>query len=86
MPLEEAIQAALKNNRQVQAALLDGAKAQPATAEPGASRYPKINTMILSGASLNPMPFTIPQGSIGTVPGIGPLPAADTNYSARLRC
>jgi len=85
LPLDEAIRTALKDNRQLQSTLLDVAKSQQATAELGASRYPRFSTAVLSGMTLNPMHFTIPEGAIGTIPGIGSLPAKNEDFSAARR-
>jgi outer membrane protein TolC len=85
LPLEEAIRTALQNNRQIQASLLEVTKAVQSTAELGASRYPRFNVGVLSGMALNPMHLTIPEGTIGIVPGIGPLPAHDASITTPRR-
>ncbi len=85
LPLDDAIRTAFQNNRQIQASLLDVTKAVQATAEVGASRYPHFDLAILSGMALNPMHTTIPQGAMGTLPGIGPLPATDTSVTTPRR-
>jgi outer membrane protein TolC len=81
LTLDEAIQTALKDNRQLQSAQLDVSKAQQATAEIGASRYPQFSADVLSGIALNPIHFTIPEGAIGDIPGIGPLPAENKDVT-----
>lgn len=79
--LDEATKTALHDNAQVETSLLDVFKAQQATAELGAARFPKFDAAVLSGIALNPMHFTIPEGAIGNVPGIGPLPAENEDFS-----
>jgi outer membrane protein TolC len=85
LSLDEAIRIALRDNRQVQVGLLAVAKAAQATAELGATRYPLFNVDILSGMALNPIHFTIPEGTIGDLPGIGPLPATDRSITTPRR-
>ncbi len=81
LTLDEAIKTALKENVQVKSDLLDVFKAQQATAELGATRLPKLDAAVLSGIALNQMHFIIPEGAIGIVPGIGPLPAKNDDVS-----
>lgn len=72
---------ALKDNRQLQSAQLDVSKAQQATAEIGDSRYPQFSADVLSGVALHPIHFTIPEGAMGDIPGIGPLPAENKDVT-----
>jgi outer membrane protein TolC len=81
LTLDEATKTALKENVQVQTSLLDVFKAQQATAELGAKRLPQFDAEMLSGIALNQMHFIIPEGAIGNVPGIGPLPAKNDDVS-----
>jgi outer membrane protein TolC len=81
LTLDEAIHTALKENVQVKTDLLDLFKAQQATAELGATRLPQLNAAVLSGIALNEIHFIIPEGAIGNVPGIGPLPAKNRDFS-----
>jgi len=85
LPLDEAIRIALRDNRQVEVNVLAVNKAAQATAELGASRYPQFRVDVLSGVALNPIHLTIPQGTIGDLPGIGPLPATDVSITTPRR-
>jgi outer membrane protein TolC len=85
LPLEEAIRTTFKDNRQLQTTQLDVSKAEQATAELATSRYPIFDVGILSGVALNPIQLTIPEGTIGIVPGIGPLPAHDADITTPRR-
>jgi outer membrane protein TolC len=81
LTLDEAIRTALAGNAQVETSLLEVARARQMTAELNAARFPKFDAAALSGIALNQMHFTIPEGAIGNVPGIGPLPAKNTEFS-----
>lgn len=81
LTLDEAIKTALKENVQVETDLLDVFKAHQATAELGATRLPKFDAAVLSGIALNQMHFIIPEGAIGNVPSIGPLPAKNDDIA-----
>ena len=85
LSLDEAVRMALHDNRQVQIGLLAVHKAVEATAQIGSSRYPLFNLDVLSGVALNPMHLTIPKGTIGDLPGIGPLPATDVSITTPRR-
>jgi outer membrane protein len=78
LTLDEAIAAAVAGNRQIQRRTLDVSKAAEATAEAKTYRLPQVDTKFLGGLPLNPIDFTIPRGTLGTYPGLGPLPAKDS--------
>jgi outer membrane protein TolC len=81
LTLQDAIALAVKSNRQVQISALDVNKAVEATAEVRTSRLPQFNSYILGGSTLNPINFTIPQGSLGVYPPIGPIPGHDADIT-----
>lgn len=82
LTLDDAIRAAIDHNRQLESSAEDVQKARGAVAEAVAARYPQFNASVLSGVALNPIHFTIPKGAIGSVAGLGPLPAANVDYTA----
>jgi outer membrane protein TolC len=85
LTLEAAISAAIAGNKQIQISALDVTKASEATAEARTARLPQLHSYILGGAALNPIDFTIPRGTLGVYPGIGPLPARDSTISTPRR-
>lgn len=82
LTLDDAIRAAIDHNRQLESSAEVVQKAREAVAEAVAARYPQFNASVLSGVALNPIHFTIPKGAIGSVAGLGPLPAMDVDYTA----
>ena len=81
LTLQEAIDLAVKGNRQVQISALDIGKAAEATAEVRTARLPQFSTYILGGSTLNPINFTIPRGALGIYPTVGPLPGQNADIS-----
>src|SRR5664279_4336062 len=77
LTLQDAIDTAVKGNRQVQISILDITKATEATAEVRTARLPQFSTYILGGSTLNPINFTIPRGALGIYPTVGPIPGQD---------
>jgi outer membrane protein len=78
LTLDDALAIAMKANRQVQSSELDIQKAAQSTAETRAQRFPQFNTYLLGGSLLNRINFTIPAGTLGVYPGIGPLPSQNS--------
>jgi len=64
----------LKGNRRVQSSVLDVSRAGEGTADVKTGRLPHFQAYVLGGEALNSINFTIPQGTLGTYPGIGPIP------------
>jgi len=81
LTLQEAIDLAVKGNRQVQISALDIVKAAEATAEVRTARLPQFSTYILGGSTLNPINFTIPRGALGIYPTVGPIPGQNADIS-----
>ena len=85
LPLQEAIDTALQGNRQLQIGGLEIAKAAEATAEARTARFPQFKAYILGGVPLNPINFTIPRGTLGVYPNLGPLPAQNSQIGTPQR-
>jgi outer membrane protein len=85
LKLEQAIQLALQNNRDLANAALDVAKAGDRIAAFHTQLRPSFNFYGLAAQQLNPFHFTIDKGTLGTFPGLGPLPASNVNYSTPLK-
>jgi outer membrane protein len=78
LTLEQAVALALQNNRQVQNATLEVGKKTDQAAAARTYRLPAFNVYVLESYLLTPVEFTFPQGSFGTFPSTGPIPAKDT--------
>ena len=83
--LDDAIQFALQNNRDLANATLDVAKAQDRMAAFQTHLRPSFNLYALGAQQLNPFHFTIDKGTLGVFPGIGPVPSSNVNYSTPLK-
>ncbi len=81
LTLETAIRLAVDNNRQLQSARLQIEKAETDVATARSHRLPTFEIKATASQLLTPVDFAFPQGAFGTFPGIGPIPAADTNVS-----
>jgi hypothetical protein len=73
LTLEQAISAALRNNRQVKIKELDVGKSEDELAGGRTLRLPKFNLYSLGSQQLTPIDFSFKQGVFGTFPGIGPV-------------
>jgi len=80
LPLSEAIQIALLNNRPVKIAQLDINKAEWQVASTKTKRYPAISTYLFGSGNLTSPSFTFKQGIFGTVDG-KPVPSSDVSVS-----
>ena len=85
LKLDDAIQLALQNNRDLANATLDVAKAQDRMAAFQTHLRPSFNLYALGAQQLNPFHFTIDKGTLGVFPGIGPVPSSNVNYSTPLK-
>jgi outer membrane protein len=79
LTLDQAIRLALQNNRQVQIAALEVRKNEHEEAAQRTHRFPSLNLSALATQLLSPVNFRFDQGVFGTYPGIGPVPATDTD-------
>ena len=85
LTLDEATRIASGTNRDIQISKLEIVKAQETVAEAKTNYLPKLDANILAGAPLQPLNFRVPAGSFGTYPGIGPVPATDSNIHSPVR-
>jgi outer membrane protein len=81
LTIDDAVATAMKGNRRVQSSVLDVSRAGEATADVRTERLPHFQVYFLGGAALNSINFTIPQGTLGTYPGIGPIPGQNAKIS-----
>jgi len=85
LTLDEAINLAQANNRQVKNAILTAAIDEEQIAEARTYRLPSLSVYALGSQLLTPVDFTFQKGVFGTFPGIGPVPATDTKIHTPLR-
>ncbi len=85
LTLDDAIQLAMKGNRTLKVAELEVAKSKEMFASARTRRLPAISTYALASQLMTPIDFRFSQGAFGTYPGIGPIPAHDTDIHTPLR-
>jgi outer membrane protein TolC len=85
LTLKAALQLALANNRQVQAALLNVEKAEAQLEVSRIRRLPKFEIEATASQLLTPVGFSFPRGAFGEFPGTGPIPANDTTVNVPLQ-
>src|SRR5262249_11213725 len=85
LTLDEAVNLAQANNRQVKNAILAAAIDEDQIAEARTYRLPSLNVYALGSQLLTPAHFTFQKGVVGDFPGIGPVPGKDTRIHTPLR-
>jgi outer membrane protein len=81
LSLDTAVRLALENNRQLQSSVLQVKKADEDIAVARTRRYPVFDLEGQASQLITPVDFAFPQGAFGDFPGIGPIPATDTDVS-----
>jgi len=81
LSLNEAVRLAVANNRSLATARLEVEKAEADLAASRTHRLPSFETTLTGSQLVTPVNFSFPAGAFGTFPGIGPIPAADTNVT-----
>jgi outer membrane protein TolC len=81
LSLNEAVRLAVANNRSLATARLQVEKAEADLAASRTRRLPSFETSLTGSQLVTPVNFSFPAGAFGTFPGIGPVPAADTNVT-----
>lgn len=82
MTLDEAVDLALQNNRQIQMAELEVKKSNELVAVERTYLYPAFNFSLLESWLLSSLDFTFKKGSLGTTPETGPIPSVTTKISS----
>jgi outer membrane protein TolC len=85
LTLDEAIQLARSNNRDLRLYGLDVGKQREALGEAKTHLYPRFDTSVLATELLTPLDFTIRKGQFGTFSGTGPIPGSNTNLHTPAR-
>src|SRR5947209_995866 len=83
--LDEALQLAKSNNRDLKEFGLDVIKQREAVGEAKTHLYPRLDTSVLAAQLLAPLDFTINKGQFGTFPGTGPIPGSNTDLHTPAR-
>jgi outer membrane protein len=81
LTLDRAIQLAVENNRQIQTAALQLQKENEDVEVARTHRLPVFDIQGQAAQLLTPVDFAFPQGAFGEFPGVGPIPATDTDVS-----
>ncbi len=76
--LEQAIDLALRNNREISASRLEVEKAENRVLAARKYKLPQFRVNVLGFTPLTGLDFRFPTGAFGTFPTTGPIPPADT--------
>jgi len=85
LTLDEALQLAKSNNRDLKQFGFDVSKQREALGEAKTHLYPRFDTSVLAAQLLAPIDFTINKGQFGTFPGTGPIPGSNTDLHTPAR-
>src|ERR1700675_4749011 len=85
LTLDEALQLAKSNNRDLKQFGLEVGKQREAFGEVKTHLYPRFDTSVLAVELLAPLDFTIQKGQFGTFPGTGPIPGSNTDLHTPAR-
>jgi outer membrane protein TolC len=85
LTLDEAVQLAKSNNRDLKQFGLEVGKQREALGEAKTHLYPRFDTSVLAAQLLAPLDFTIRKGQFGTFPGTGPIPGSNTDLHTPAR-
>ena len=81
LTVDQAVQIALANNRNLKIVTLSLDSLEAEVLAEKTRRLPAFSTYILGSQVLEPFNFTVQAGQFGTYPGIGPIPATNTNIT-----
>ena len=81
LTVDQAVQIALANNRNLKIVSLGLDSSKEKLAAEKTRRLPSFNTYVFASQLLQPINFTVQAGQFGTYPGIGPIPATNTNIT-----
>ena len=85
LTLDEALQLARANNRDLKQYGFDISKQREALGEAKTYLYPRLDTTVLAAQLLTPLDFTVKKGELGTFSGTGPIPGSDTDLHTPAR-
>jgi outer membrane protein len=81
LTVDQAVHIALANNRNLKIVSLSLDSSKEKLAAEKTRRLPSFNTYVFASQLLQPINFTVPAGQFGSYPGIGPIPATNTNIT-----
>src|SRR5262245_52950254 len=85
LTLAEAVELALKDNRQIQVARLEVEKFNDRLAVTKTHRLPKFEFSMLAAELVKRVNFNFERGDLGTLTGVGPVPDKDISVTAPRR-
>ena len=85
LTLEEALQLARSNNRDLKVSGLDVGKQRETLSEAKTHLYPRFDTSVLGAQLLAPLDFTIKKGQLGSFSATGPIPGSNTDLHTPAR-
>src|SRR6266849_5495532 len=85
LTLDQALQLARSNNRDLKQYGFDVGKQREALGEAKTHLYPRFDTSLLAAQLLTPLDFTIKKGQLGTFSGTGPIPGSNTDLHTPAR-
>ena len=80
--LQDALALAETANRQEAITRIGIIQAQASVKEAKSFYYPQLKADVIAGVPLETFSFTIPAGTLGTYPGVGPLPATNSQITS----
>ncbi len=81
LTVDQAIKVALANNRDLKIVTLNLDTSKDKLLAAKTKRLPSFSTYAFGSQLLLPISFQVPAGQFGTYPGIGPIPAVNTNIT-----
>jgi outer membrane protein len=81
LTVDQAIKVALANNRDLKIVSLNLDSSKDKVLAAKTRRLPAFNIYAFGSQLLEPISFQVPAGQFGTYPGIGPIPAVNTNIT-----
>jgi outer membrane protein len=81
LTVDQAVQIAVANNRNLKIVSLSFDSSKEKLAAEKTRRLPSFSTYIFASQLLQPINFSVPAGQFGTYPGIGKIPATNTNIT-----
>ncbi len=81
LTVDQAVQLALANNRNLKIVSLSLDSSKQKLLADKTKRLPAFNTYVFGSQLLEPISFTVQAGQFGSYPGIGPIPATNTNIT-----
>ncbi len=85
LTLEQAVALALQHNRTIQISAIEVEKSDENVSAFRTHRLPALQVLAIGSSLLTPVNFEFKQGIFGTYPGVGPIPAQNTDITTPRR-